>query len=123
MHNPASYFEIPVSNLKRATVFYSEVFGYDFEFEEIHGNQMALFPFSNDKPGITGALAQGDIYKPTKEGTLIYFHVRDISTTLLMITKNGGKILFPKTEVGSYGYVAEFEDSEGNRVGLFEPRK
>jgi len=30
----------------------------------------------------------------------------------------GGNVLYPKTSVGALGEVAEFEDSEGNRVAL-----
>jgi predicted enzyme related to lactoylglutathione lyase len=31
---------------------------------------------------------------------------------------NGGKTLYPKTSIGDLGWVAEFEDSEGNRIAL-----
>jgi hypothetical protein len=31
---------------------------------------------------------------------------------------NGGKTLYPKTAVGKNGFVAEFADSEGNRIAL-----
>lgn len=34
---------------------------------------MALFPFSDEKSGISGALAKGEIYKPTKNGVVIDF--------------------------------------------------
>ena len=120
MQNIGSYFEIPVTNLDRAIKFYSTVFGCDFSKEEIHGNQMALFPFNGKNSGITGALAKGEIYKPSTSGTLIYFSTNDIETTLEKVKSHGGEILFPKASAGKYGYVAEFKDIEGNRVALFE---
>jgi uncharacterized protein len=43
MHNPVSYFEIPVNDIGRAVAFYTAVFDYDFERVEIDGNDMALF--------------------------------------------------------------------------------
>jgi uncharacterized protein len=116
--NPAVYFEIPVTDMQRAKQFYTSVFGFDFTEEIIDANQMALFPFAENATGITGALAKGEIYKPSKTGTLIYFYTADIESTLKAAVKSGGKILYPKTSNGDYGYVAEFEDTEGNRIAL-----
>ena len=80
--NIGSYFEIPVTNLERAMKFYSSVFGCDFSKENIHGNEMALFPYNGKNSGITGALAKGEIYKPSTSGTLIYLSTEDIEKTL-----------------------------------------
>ena len=119
--NPAMYFEIPVTDMKRAIAFYEKVFGFDFQLEEIHGNQMAFMPFQLEGSGISGALAQGEIYKPSLQGTLIYLHAENIDNTLHEAQLAGAKVLFPKTKAGDYSYVAEIEDSEGNRIGLMEP--
>lgn len=116
--NPVVYFEIPVSDLDRAITFYQNVFGYDFEREVIDGNEMALFPMTDHATGITGALAKGEVYIPSKTGSIVYFHTNDIDGTLAKAHANGGKTLYPKTPVGSSGFVAEFEDSEGNRIAL-----
>jgi uncharacterized protein len=121
--NPGVYFEIPVLDMERAIRFYTAVFGYSFEREEIHGNSMALFPLDESKDGITGALAKGKIYKPTLSGCLIYLSTPDIAATLALVTANGGRVLFLKSAVGQTGYVAEFRDSEGNRIALFEKKK
>lgn len=120
--NPVVYFEIPVSDIERATVFYSTVFNVDFQKEIIDNNEMLLFPFSNEKTGISGALAKGEIYKPTNDGVLLYFGTDNIDATLEMVTSIGGKILYPKTDNG-IGLVAEFEDSEGNRIALYQSKE
>lgn len=120
MQNIGTYFEIPVENLDRATQFYRSVFGFEFTVNEIHGNQMAFFPFKEGVKGITGALAQGEVYKPSLTGTLIYLASDDIDASVKKILESGGEVLFPKTEVPEYGWVAEFKDSEGNRVALFQ---
>jgi uncharacterized protein len=119
--NPAMYFEIPVTDMKRAIAFYEKVFGFDFQLEEIHGNQMAFMPFQLEGSGISGALAKGEIYKPSLDGTLIYLHAESIDNTLHEAQLAGAKVLFPKTKAGEYSYVAEIEDSEGNRIGLMQP--
>lgn len=48
----------------------------------------------------------------------MYFSVGDIDGTLKKIIAGGGKIILPKMSIGEYGVVAQFEDSEGNRVAL-----
>ena len=68
--NPVIYFEIPVLHIERAINFYSLVFNFEFTKEIIDHYEMALFPFLNESAGISGALAKGDIYKPTKDGVL-----------------------------------------------------
>lgn len=122
--NPAVYFEIPVKDMNRAEQFYVHVFGFSFEKEMIDGYEMALFPFEDKSSGITGALAKGDVYKPTKDGVIIYLKTLDIDKTLSRVLERGGKTLYPKKINKKYGFaVAEFEDSEGNRIALHETLK
>jgi predicted enzyme related to lactoylglutathione lyase len=83
---------------------------------------MALFPFVEANSGISGALAKGAIYKPTKDGVLIYFTTANIDETLKLVISNGGQVLYPKTDNG-IGLVAEFEDTEGNRIALYTSKK
>lgn len=119
-YNPVVYFEIPVRDIDRASKFYQSVFGFIFEKEIIDNNEMALFPFVEEDTGISGALAKGKIYKPTKDGVVIYFRTRSIDEILIRVIENGGKILYPKTSNGELGFVAEFEDIEGNRIALHQ---
>lgn len=118
MKNPVCYFEISVTDLERATAFYTAVFAYQFERVEIDGNDMALFPASDETSGITGALAKGESYVPGKQGARIYFSVVSIDDTLHKVKLAGGRVLYPKTSIGELGSVAEFEDSEGNCIAL-----
>ncbi|VFA42013.1 Predicted enzyme related to lactoylglutathione lyase [Chryseobacterium indologenes] len=119
--NPVVYFEIPVADLERAEKFYTAVFNFTFEKEIIDSYEMALFPFEEKNSGITGALAKGEVYKPTKEGVIIYFKTENIDETLNRVLTQGGKILYPKKTDEKHGFaVAEFEDSEGNRIALHQ---
>jgi predicted enzyme related to lactoylglutathione lyase len=117
-HKLVSYFEIPVLDIGRSTKFYTEVFGFDFEIENIDGNEMALLPLSDNPNEISGALAKGESYEPTKDGVVIYFSTKSIDETLQKVLDSGGKIYYPKTSIGELGYVAEFIDSEGNKIAL-----
>ncbi|WP_228446729.1 VOC family protein [Chryseobacterium sp. 3008163] len=123
-NNPVVYFEIPVTNIERAEKFYTNVFNFKFEKEIIDNYEMMLFPFEETKSGISGALAKGDAYKPTKEGIIIYFKTPNIDSTLKKVLENKGKLLYPRTVNEKHGFaVAEFEDSEGNRIALHETIK
>jgi len=116
-----SYFEIPVVDLDRSIEFYSRVFGVNLERTTIDGHEMALFPETTDGQGATGALAKGESYIPSVDGTRVYFAVDDIDDVLARVSDLGGKVLYPKTSIGELGFVAEFEDSEGNRIALSSP--
>ena len=118
MSNPVFYFEIPVQDMDRAVEFYAKTFGVNFERQSIDGNEMALFPYDVGGEGATGALAKGDSYKPSLKGTRVYFSTSDIDATLQSAIAAGGKLIYPKTDIGDYGFVAEFEDSEGNCIAL-----
>ncbi|AJW63191.1 Glyoxalase-like domain protein [Elizabethkingia miricola] len=114
--NPVVYFEIPVNDLQRAVKFYSAIFNFTFEKEIMDGYEMAFFPFTESKSGVTGALVKGDVYKPTKNGVILYF-----KNTLKKVLEYDGSILYPKTLNEKFGFaVAEFEDSEGNRIALHQ---
>jgi len=41
-----------------------------------------------------------------------------IDDILKRVTELGREILFPKTSVPTGGFVAEFEDTEGNRIAV-----
>jgi predicted enzyme related to lactoylglutathione lyase len=109
-----------VTDIHRAIKFYNSVFNFTFGREVIDKNEMALFPFKEESLGISGALAKGEIYKPTKDGVVIYFKTLNIDSTIKLAIDNGGQVLYPKTSNGALGFVAEFEDSEGNRIALHQ---
>ncbi len=114
----ANWFEIPVKDMGKARKFYEKVFDVELSFEEMGGMKLAMFPFTQDAPGAAGALVQGESYEPSRAGTVVYFTVEDIPETLRRINANGGKTIMPKTSIGEYGFIAHYEDTEGNRLAL-----
>ncbi|MDX2236902.1 MAG: VOC family protein [Hyphomonadaceae bacterium] len=119
MDNPIRYVEIPVTDMARAIAFYERVFDLDLERDIVDGYEMALFPLA-DGPGATAALAKGDVYIPSKTGTIPYIRVGDIETALERALAAGGSVLYPRKAIGAQGFVAEIEDSEGNRIALHQ---
>ncbi len=114
----AGYFEISVTDLARAVAFYRHVFDIELEFANIDGIEMALFPDVAGERGACGALAKGESYVPAIDGTRVYFVVPSIVQTLERAIEKGGSELYPKTSIGELGFVAEFQDCEGNRFAL-----
>ena len=116
--NPVNWFEIPTNDLQRAKGFYEYIFGVELTLNEMGPLKMAMFPMGERAPGAAGALVNAEPYTPSHEGSLVYFYVDDIEGTLVKVNEKGGKTLNPKMGIGEYGFVAHFEDCEGNRVAL-----
>jgi predicted enzyme related to lactoylglutathione lyase len=121
--NPVVYFEIPALDLERACDFYSNVFETTLTKDIVDGYQMAFFESSNDSFGATGALVVGDVYVPSHQGCFLYFGVESIDETVARALEHGGSVLYPKKSNGDLGFVAEIQDSEGNRIALHEESK
>ena len=117
-NNPVNWFEIPVNDLARATRFYEGVFGVKLDPMDMGPAQMAMFPMNPEGTNAGGALVKTEGYVPSHAGTVVYFAVADIEGALTKIGANGGSTLVPKMSIGPYGFFAQFQDSEGNRVAL-----
>ena len=118
--NPVVYFEIPVLDLKRACAFYTKVFETKLTQNVVDGYQMAFFDSSDDSFGASGALVVGDVYIPSHQGCFLYFGVESIDETVARALEHGGSVLYPKKSNGDLGFVAEIQDTEGNRIALHE---
>jgi len=116
--NPVVWFEIPAADLDRATRFYERVLGVTMQRFEMGPLLMSWFPMAEGAPGAAGTLIHNEAYTPSHEGTLIYISVDDIDAALGRVAEAGGKVLQQKQEIGEFGFMGLFEDSEGNRVAL-----
>lgn len=121
MQHAISWFEIPSSNLERATKFYEAIFGVQLIAMDTPNIRMRLFPLE-DMSGIGGAVVDsGGFHKPSAtDGPLIYLNGNpDVQIILDKVEAAGGKIMVPKTEISpEYGHMTVIIDTEGNRIGL-----
>ncbi len=121
MKNAISWFEIPATDLERATKFYETIFGLSLAALDMENVKMRMFPI-DDMMGVGGALVDsGGFHKPSlTDGPLIYLNGNpDLQTILDKVEDAGGKIMVPETEISpEYGYMAVIIDTEGNRIGL-----
>jgi len=119
--NTLNWFEISVTDIVRAKKFYEFVFSVQLtDMEEMMGKKIAAFPAENGNGKASGGLVQGQMHKPSIDGTIVYLNANpDIQLIIDRIEAAGGKLLMPKTLVKpEIGYLADFIDSEGNKVGL-----
>ena len=116
--NPVHWFEIPVNDILRAKDFYEYVFECKLELQEMKMMRMASFPMADEAKGAGGSLVQAKGYEPHHSGTTVYFSVEDIDYVLRRVQDKSGMVIIPKTSIGKYGFIAHFEDSEGNQIAL-----
>lgn len=120
MKNAVNWFEIPAKDFERAKRFYEKVMDVKMEIQSMEemGMKMAFFP-ADWENGIGGGIAYGQGYEPSDKGSLVYLNGgEDLSVPLSKVEKSGGKIIVPKTSLGPNGFMAQFIDSEGNRVAF-----
>lgn len=120
MKNAIQNFQIPVVDFDRALEFYNNLMGYELQVMEFQGYKMGIFQYDTNG-GVGGTIIKAEWLEPSTNGTLVYLNVgEDLSPYLDRISSTKGKMLFPKTELGpGMGFFGIFEDSEGNRVGLY----
>lgn len=122
MKSAISWFEIPATDLNRATKFYEIIFGVSLIPMDLPNIKMQMFPVEDQLTDIGGAIVDsGGFHKPSAtDGPLIYLNGNpDVQQVLDKVEKAGGKITVPKTEISpEYGFMAVIIDTEGNRIGL-----
>jgi predicted enzyme related to lactoylglutathione lyase len=115
--NAINWFEIPTLDVVRAAKFYETLLGAELKHENFMGVPNAIFV----APGVKGALIQDPKRKPGA-GSVVYLDAPDLAAALTRVEKAGGRVLLPKTDIGVPGFIAMIADTEGNEVGLHQPR-
>jgi predicted enzyme related to lactoylglutathione lyase len=122
MSNNIAFFSVHADDLARAQKFYGTVFGWKFEPWGPPGFFLVATG-DKDNPGIEGSLQKRHEVVPGKR--LFAFEctigVEDIDAATAAVVANGGKIIFPKFEIPTVGWIAKIEDPEGNILCMKQP--
>ncbi len=112
------HFEIPADDPERATKFYTKVFGW--KINKWEGPMAYWLVTTGDKsaPGIDGAIMQRSEMASTVVNSI---DVPSVNDFIKKVTKNGGKVVTPKTPIPGVGYFAYCKDTEGNMFGILQP--
>lgn len=117
--NALNWFEISVTDISRAKKFYEAIFGIQMQEMEMMGMKYAMFPADGSNGTVGGALAQSQMHTPATTGAIIYLNANpDLQRVLDRVESAGGKVTMPKTSIGENGFMAFFNDTEGNTMGL-----
>jgi imidazolonepropionase-like amidohydrolase/predicted enzyme related to lactoylglutathione lyase len=120
--NVVSWFDIPVNDIERARAFYEAALGIQLMVLEFGEVKFALFPDRGEAGGAAGWLIQSPHNQPSGQGTVVYFEVQDIDGCLSRVPAAGGRASQPKFKMGQLGCICLIQDSEGNTIGLRDPR-
>jgi predicted enzyme related to lactoylglutathione lyase len=127
MDHTIIHFEIPANNIEELSKFYSSLFDWKFIHTPVEGMDYWVIQTvpTDDKgmiqrPGVNGGMFPR---QPEQKGInpVNYITVENIDEYIEKVTKLGGKILMPKQQVPTVGYIALAIDPEGNQFGLLQP--
>jgi len=113
-HGKICYLEIPAILAEDSAAFYSNIFGWKVR-QRGDGN------LAFDDSGCVSGTWVKEADRAPEERTRVYIMVDDIQQALRQIEAAGGKVLTPRTSIGSgMDAFAAFADPAGNEFGLYQ---
>lgn len=132
MASPVVHFQLRAEDVDAMSSFYSDVFGWRIaprRLTSVDAGVSGTYPtIEAEEGGIAGGITDRI---PAKGGAMIVVEVDDVEATLELVERLGGRRRFPGTtpermELAqgdgthvSFGWQ-EFEDPEGNLVGVIQ---
>ncbi len=122
MSNAINWFEIPVTDFKRALKFYETVLASQLHQEKMGEFEMGFFTHQGN--GVGGAICKVEGCVPSQNGVTIYLNGgEDLTPFIERVEAAGGTVIMPKTKItDEIGYMAMFLDTEGNKVAFHSPK-
>lgn len=126
--NPVVHFEMPASDRKRMSEFYTKAFGWKMnQLGPEMGNYVVAHTTETDKDGMVlkpgringGFYGKGD--DKVSQAPSVVIAVDDVKAHIQIVKNAGGKILSQPMEIPGVGSFASFLDTEGNRVSMLQP--
>lgn len=111
-----AHVELRSPNLKKASEFYSKLFGWKAQKYDNSPVEYHLFH--------QGDLPSGGMMQAEKDGTphwVPYFFVEDVAAAVKKAEGLGAKVTMAPSEIPGFGTAAVLHDPAGSPVGLFKP--
>lgn len=118
-----TWFELPADDTKRASDFYSKVFGW--KLSDMGGGSTMTITTPSDEQGTpkeAGAI-NGDISPRGKAvpHPIIVVTVDDLDEKVRSVEAEGGKVVVPRMELADmHAAYAVVSDTEGNALGIWQ---
>jgi uncharacterized protein len=128
MGNPVVHFQLCAEDVDAMSAFYREVFGWRIEprrLTSVDADVRGTYPIIDaEEGGIAGGITDRI---PAKGGAVLVIEVDDLDATIERVVSHGGHMRFPESppegmtlsadDDAGFAWV-EFEDPEGNLVGI-----
>ena len=111
------HFEINALDPERAMKFYEKAFGWWFSKWDGPFDYWLVMTGKENQPGIDGGLMKGEVKQGSTVNTL---DVASIDEAIRKVEDAGGKIVRPKNAIPGVGWIAYFQDTEGNQFGMMQ---
>jgi predicted enzyme related to lactoylglutathione lyase len=133
MTNPVVHFEMPYEDRQRMAEFYSSAFGWKPQMlgPEM-GEYVVMHTAETDNNNMVKQPGQinGGFFKKTKptQYPSVVIAVADIQEAMAQVKAAGGEILGgmkpgEPDDIPGVGLYCSFNDTEGNRVGMLQPKR
>ncbi|MBI4082371.1 MAG: VOC family protein [Candidatus Lambdaproteobacteria bacterium] len=111
------HFEIHADDTGRCCAFYTKVFGWKIDKWDGPMEYYMATTGPDSEPGINGGIMKRQHPQGSTYNTVA---VKSVDAILKKITSSGGKVALPKMAVPGVGWLAYFQDTEGNTMGVLE---
>jgi len=111
------HFEIPADDPGRAIGFYENVFGWQINRWDGPMDYWLIETGDEHEPGINGGLMKRE---HPEQGVCNTVDMLSVDVLSDKIETAGGTVVVPKTPIPGVGYVAYYQDTEGNVFGMME---
>ena len=108
------HFEFPAEDDARATRFYGDLFGWEWNTADMGGDfQYHMVQFTEESGGA--------VYKSPDglKGPIVYFDTEDIDASVARVRELGGAA-DEKQPIPGVGWFARCTDTEGNPFSLYQ---
>ncbi|MGE0798808.1 MAG: VOC family protein [Lautropia sp.] len=113
------WYELGTGDLDAAVKFYGQLFGWSIEGAGMPGMDYRLASSGNDR--VAGLMSNRDQAGPPPPNWTIYLTVADCDAACAQVTKLGGKVHVPATEIPNTGHFAVLADPQGAVFGVLTP--
>jgi predicted enzyme related to lactoylglutathione lyase len=130
--NPVVHFQMPAEDRKRMADFYTRVFGWQAnQLGPEMGNYVVVNTTETEENGLPKkpGVINGGFSQKTKDNQYpsVVIAVDDIKEAMKKVEEAGGKVLGGQKpgapdDILGVGLYASFIDTEGNRVGMMQPK-
>jgi len=132
--NPVVHFELPVEDRDRASDFYGQAFGWNAnKMGPEMGNYTVVQTTETDEQGMVKApgTINGGFFTRSKPDQYpsVVISVDDIHEAMKAVESAGGTVLGGMSgpgkpdEIPGVGFYCSILDTEGNRVGMLQPKR